>query len=66
MNIVTEIGKYPMATNKFCGSLCTENTAATRDKPNVDVVIADSGEVGHLDPYSTIPTDSLWLAPHGC
>jgi cyclophilin family peptidyl-prolyl cis-trans isomerase len=48
MDIVTEIGGYPMNTSISVAHVCAENTATTRDKPNVDVVIVDSGEVGRL------------------
>ena len=46
MEFVTEIGRYSMDTSISLAHVCAENTATTRDKPNVDVVIVDSGEVG--------------------
>ena len=48
MDIVTEIGRYSMDTGISLAHVCAENTATTSDKPNVDVIIADSGEVGRL------------------
>jgi len=48
LDIVTEIGRYSMDTSISLAHVCAENTATTRDKPNVDVIIVDSGEVGHL------------------
>jgi len=48
MDIVTQIGRYSMYTSISLAHVCAEKTETTRDKPNVDVVIEDSGEVGHL------------------
>ena len=48
LDIVTRIGRYSTDTSISLAHACAEQTATTRDKPDVDVIIEDSGEVGHL------------------
>ena len=48
MDVVRKIGRYSMDTSISLAHVCAENTPTTSDKPDVKVVIVDSGEVGHL------------------